>query len=469
MDNKDIPPPVRLPIQFQLLYNWEASAVHDAVRNLKTPMYPAFKCELHGVPIYCLIDHSLEQHYISAAQLWKACGLTVTEGLFLFELKISDYQVDFLLPYFPFCDVWVSVPHAKRMASILGVESELGALWQLDGVFSSDNDARNELVHNWRIESIPNTVYSTRALLETPFDQLELLSGNRKIRTQVSRSRQTGMVCRDRLETGLLRWAIWAYEEFLRQRDKQAVSAAEEDHDLSDGQDRDNVANAVWDVMQGLLCDLQTVERQSAERNLKSFRVLSDSMMVGNMPLKREYLQQGRLLQNVYISVMVEKLFNAIQMIPHPTIEPADEQGNYYNRNIRTGPSEAVAAASEEKAKERDDKTADVNATRPPESTRHVSNTSLATSPTDMSNMAVDTNIMLHDRMDFLEQEMYRLRRKGKKKSDNAMQQIMELEVRLATLESWKTRTETSRRSERVWVLMFTISVLIVFWMFGPR
>ncbi|KAG0168684.1 hypothetical protein DFQ30_004437 [Apophysomyces sp. BC1015] len=416
------PSPTPLPLQFQLLYNWEASAKNDALLKNKTRMYPAFKAELNHVPIYRLIDYEFENHYISAGQLWRASGLTVTEGLFLFKLMHSDYEVDFLVPGFPFCDIWVDVAKAKTMARTLGVDVELQQLLADMPVFSSDNPARCEIVHNWKVDSIPNALYSTRALLESEFNTVDPLNGNQKIRTQISRSKQSGLVMKDRLETGLMRWQIWAYERFLDNgnNENESVNHVEEH-------------NAMWDVLQGLLCDLQTIVRQGAE--LRECRVLSDNMMVGNMALKREFLGQSRSLQNVYIAVMAEKIYNEIELV--------------VSRKAVTDPvmdKDSEPAVVETIVRE----------THPASSTM--------SSKTDMNGVGGDSQMMLHDRMDALEQELYRIKRKMRKKSDSMYLKQQELLHQITALEAWKTRNEKSRKSERVWMLVLMISIFFGIW-----
>ncbi|CAO3640738.1 unnamed protein product [Cunninghamella blakesleeana] len=98
----------------------------DLLLQNKIQMYAAFQVNLNNTSIYRLIDHSLTEHqhcehWVSAGQLWKACGLTITEGLFLFQLSSSDYQLDFLHQHFPYHDIWVSVTSARSMATTLGV------------------------------------------------------------------------------------------------------------------------------------------------------------------------------------------------------------------------------------------------------------------------------------------------------------------------------------------------------------
>ena len=488
-----LPPP--LPIQFQLLYNWEASADHDTLfTKNKNRMFPTFQCEWHGTPIYRLIDYDLDHPVISAGQLWKACGVTLTEGLFLFKLNNNNddacsqdhhYQIDFLLPQFPFCDVWVSLPKARHMASALGVEHELQYLLtpQLDGFFSSDNLVRNELVHNWKIESIPNIMYSTSALLETytiPGNGLEILSGSRKIRTQISRiQRQPGMICKDRLENGLVRWAIYAYETFQQQQqhkldeEKNGFLLDHEDgHGMMNDDYKNNkspVSNAMWDVMQGLLYDLQTLALGGTTQRQQS-RVLSDSMVVGNMPFKREYLSQGILIQNVYMASMVEKLHYEIQAL------------GLLSSSLRQQKKE------KEKQRQQEQHTSKITYTTT--MTNNNNNNTISTSTSDYHNMnspvpptppvttsaqaptttattIVDPQMMLHDRMDSLEQEIYRMKRKYKRRTDDMQTEFQELQQQILALEAWKIRNERSRKSERIWILMISLTLFIGIWAVG--
>lgn len=439
-----------LPIQFQLLYNYDISTEYDSLRKRKTHMHPALACELNGVRIYRLIDYNLEQHYVSAGQLWRACGLTVTEGLFLFDLRVSDYEVDFLIPHFPFCDVWVTVTKARHMASILNVETELELLCLVDHdpIFSSDNITRGELVHNWKVEAIPNALYSTRALLETPVNRpIECLTGQRKIRTQISRNRQPGMVCKDRLETGLVRLAIAAYEAF--------ISSSYQHHEESSSHSitEDGIttqADALWDVFQGLLFDFQNLTLQKQQDG----RVFQDSMMIGNMPLRREYLRQGNALQRVYVAGMTEKLFAELQRRPSPSPPPPPPQ---QSQPLQPPTPTAAAAAAHV--------TSPHASTPTPAEEKHYQQH--PTTTTSSNSLLSDPHIMLHDRMDTLEQELYRMKRKAKRRADDLQLEIQELQHQVVTLETWKTRNERSRKSERLWILMAALSVIVTLWIFG--
>lgn len=426
-------------VRFRLLYDWETGAKNDEVRKLKTRIYPAFESELNGVSIFRLVDHELEHHYISAGQLWRACGLTLTEGLFLFELKASEYQVDFLQPCFPWCDVWVRLDTASHMVSLLGVETQLDPLLSIpDTIFSSDNCARNELVHNWRAASIPSALYSTRALLDASLDGIELLENTRKIRTQISRMKQPGMSLKDRLETGLVRWQIHAYEDFLEK--KHTVAATDEEP-----REATNYG-AIWDVWQGLLCDLQTV---ASGRDAKENRVMSDTMMVGNMPLKRKFLEQSPLLQQIYMAVMAEKLFLTTQTLSTQTAPTSNEHEPLPSRppsSSRKPPPVASSPLIDESSLSRKD-------------SLHRASVSTG-QPTDLSNQ-VDPNMMLHDRMDLLEQELYRMRRKGKKHAEMNQMSIQDVQLRMLELESRYTRLEMRRRRQQaLWVLVASLAIL---------
>lgn len=424
-NNNDILHNRPIPLQFQLLYNWEIETTQEVILKHKTRMYPTFKVDLNNTPIYRLIHHEFERHFISAGQLFKATGLTLTEGFFLFDLKLVEFEVDFLISQFPYCDVWVSVEQARAIALGLGVEYELGLLLsdEFDGCYSSDNMSRNEIMHNWIIPTIPNLQYSTRALLETTFDTVELLSpSNRKIRTQISRSKQSGMRMKDRTESGLVRWQVWTYEQFLLQQNNDEQT---EFNPMLDG------SGAVWDSLQGILFDMQTLSRGG---QITGSRVLSDNMMVGNMPLKKEYLGHSLFLQQLYIAVMTEKIMNELERVST-------------NRSD-TGNEEPIAIREE----------------------RSPTNSSIlegvtATTTTNTNNpcatTANDKNMLFHDRMDLLEQELYRVKRRTKKRFEEMQLYQDDLTQQISDLSSWKLESDQARRSERVWMLMVFLSVLL--------
>lgn len=431
-----------IALQFQLLFNGNVETIQEANYKHKTRMYPTFKVDLNSTPIYRLIHHEFERHFVSAGQLFKACGLTLTEGFFLFELKLTEFEVDFLISQFPYCDIWVSVEQGRAMALGLGVEYELGLLLseELDECYSSDNMSRNEIMHNWIVPSIPNLQYSTRALLETSFDTVELLEPpNRKIRTQISRSnKQMGMVMKDRAESGLVRWQVWAYEQFLQQQHPNEG----EDTSLPPILDR---SGAVWDTLQGLLSDLQTLSRRG---HVASGRVLSDNMMVGNMPLKKEYLGHSLLLQQLYIAVMVEKIMNelnrvsstlnmvnAVNAVDAEITTNTKEQTVIVNKNNITSPSPSSLVDG------------DIGATT-------------STSTTTQNNNRTDSNMLFHDRMDLLEQELYRVKRRSKKKFEEYQLYQDDLTQQINELNSWKSQSDRVRKSERVWMLMLMFCVI---------
>lgn len=423
-----------LALQFQLLFNVEVET-SETVYKRKAQMYATFKSELNKTPIYRLIHYQFDRHFVSAGQLFKSCGLTITEGFFLFELKTSEFEVDFLIPQFPYCDIWVNVERARAMAIALGVEHKLRLLLgqELDDCYSSDNMGRNEIMHNWIVPSIPNLQYSTRALLETWFREIELLEPpNRKIRTQISRAQK--QVMKDRTETGLVRWQVWAYEQFLQQQQQHQQKG----QDVPITLDR---SGAVWDTLQGLLSDLQTINRggqivhashnnsgNSSSGNSSSNRVLSDNMMVGNMPLKKEYLGHSLALQQLYIAVMMEKIMNEFHRVNTATKE---EELNVHNN---------------------DDDIIVVD--------NNVSSGTSTSTATQNNQPCIDTNMLFHDRMDLLEQELYKVKRRAKKKVEEIQSYQDELTQQLNELNSWKSQSDRIRKSERVWMLMFMVCVV---------
>ncbi|KAI8647655.1 hypothetical protein BD408DRAFT_408280 [Parasitella parasitica] len=412
-----------LPVQFQLLFNWEIENTPDALLKHRTKMYPAFKVELNNTPIYRLIHYEFERHYISVGQLFRAKGITLTEGLFLFDLKMTDFEVDFLIAQFPYCDIWVNVDKARDMALAFGVEHELGLLLstELDACFSSDNTSRDEMMHNWIIPTVPHLLYSTRALLEATFEAIEI--SNRKIRTQISRSKQRGMVMKDRTESGLVRWQVWAYEQFLQQ---STVHDAVLDR-----------SGSMWDALQGILCDLQTLTpRGGQSAAITPARVLSDNMMLGNMPLKKEYLAQSLLLQQLYTAVMAEKIMNEIGHL------------GAYQRD-------AAARLSSTREEEEEKKPS----LSPQQQDEHgVTNTISTTAKAAANRNGTNNNMLLHDRMDLMEQELYRVKRKGEKSTEMVEQVLLQMDE----LRQWKVDSDRKRRSERVWIFSVCIVVYLL-------
>ncbi|CAO3633819.1 unnamed protein product [Mucor fragilis] len=435
--------PHALPLQFQLLFNWEIESTPDALLKHRTRMYPTFKVDLNKTPIYRLIHHEFERHYISAGQLFKANGITLTEGLFLFDLKMTDFEVDFLIAQFPYCDIWVSVDQARHMALALGIEHELGLLLgeEIDACFSSDNISRNEMMHNWIVPTIPHLQYSTRALIETTFEAVDMLEpSNRKIRTQISRSKQKGMMMKDRTESGLVRWQVWAYEQFLQQ------NAVQDQQPVLPILDR---SGSVWDALQGILSDLQNLTREASHSAVTTnARVLSDNMMVGNMPLKKEYLNQSLLLQQLYTAVMAEKIMNEIEHLT--ATRHAD---GHHNEQLNTTRQETSNASSQqqEEAKE-----------------NGVTNTvsTATTTATSTANRNGTNNMLFHDRMDLIEQELYRVKRKSKKRMEEMELSQQEFISQLNDFKQWKMESERKRKSERVWIFSICIVIYLVIYTF---
>ncbi|CAO3675491.1 unnamed protein product [Umbelopsis ramanniana] len=307
-------------LRFELLFDW-TSKDEDLFSFQQAAMYPTFACTFNDHTIYRIIDHQLvHAHRVSIAQLWRACGLTVTEGLFLFDLRRTDYETDFAVPFFPFRDVWVTVPVARMIAQKLAVEDKLTHFLDpaLDKGFSHYSLERGDLIHNWKVDSIPDAVYSTRAIIDAPFYRANLLPNNRKVRTQIARTAQPGVVMRDRMEDGLILWQVTAYEEFVKSQEKQnAKDTLQENTD-----DQVTLYEATWDAFQGILCDVKNIDRPDVD--LRQARVLSDSIMLGNMPLRREYLAQSSSLLQVYTSTIAAKIAQELahknlQTSPPPT------------------------------------------------------------------------------------------------------------------------------------------------------
>jgi hypothetical protein len=291
-------------LRFELLFDW-TSKDEDLFSFQQAAMYPTFACTFNDHTIYRIIDHQLvHAHRISIAQLWRACGLTITEGLFLFDLRRTDYEIDFAVSLFPFRDVWVTVPVARMIAQKLAVEDKLTYILDpaLDRVFSHYSLERGDLIHNWKVDSIPDAVYSTRAIIDAPFHRVSLLPNSRKVRTQIARGNQRGVVMRDRMEDGLVLWQVAAYEDFVRNQEKQNVKDSPQENTEEQGA----IYEATWDTFQGILCDVKNIDRPDID--LRQARVLSDSIMLGNMPLRREYLAQSSSLLQVYTSTIVAKI-----------------------------------------------------------------------------------------------------------------------------------------------------------------
>jgi hypothetical protein len=238
---------------------------------------------------------------------------------------------------------------------------------------------------------------------------------------------------KDRTEAGIVRWQVWAYEQFLQHQGEET-----QDLPLLDR------SGAIWDVMQGTLCDLQTLNRTGQATT--GSRVLSDNMLVGNMPLKKEYLGQSLFLQQLYIGVMSEKIINEIE---HLSLLDKHNNSSSNNKNdmINSNPT-------------------NVEEISPPDvvpTDNNKNNTITVTTPSSSSlieAVQADTNMLFHDRLDLLEQELYRIKKKSKKRIDEMELQQEELIQQITLLNNWKSRFEKSRKSERVWMFLVMVSVL---------
>ncbi|KAI8074730.1 hypothetical protein BC940DRAFT_288942 [Gongronella butleri] len=604
-----------LPVQFRLLYNWSPSSSQGQVLlQQQQAMYPALQVVLNSVPIFRLIDRELyeefeaHEHWVSASQLWKACGLTLMEGLVLFQLQHHEFHVDFLRPItFPFQDIWVPVSRARQMASTLGVLDQLQWFFDqevLPHVFSFDRIHRQEIVHNWRVVAIPLTGYSTRALLDYTLiypNTLELLhdqhdtspspvatssskrqqakqakpimyshasqssssvitsvsasSGKRRYwRTQMTRQMyQKGMVRKDRLETGLVRWQAWAYEQFLLSQ-AEATLDGDDDNEKDDDSEANTAAmaadgfftddvssrhqkqrqrrsmgsgamqldgfpvKAVWDALQGMCCDLQTLQRRieglaqppaesapasvdhqthqhvQQQHQLGASRVFSDSIVIGNMPLKPSFLRQSPALQHLYLSLMMEKLHELMEQLDQkcPTA-PLPSQSPWLPNTTPTAPidpsSELSTSTSSSSLLRRPRRlsatsrrpggpTAISTATTIPVSTQSPRGSQeIHTSPMDRharqhypqpqasaAATAADAQILLHDRMDALEQDLYRVKKKSRKKADDMELQYTELQHQVMALDLWKRTAQNRRKKERAWMLLIVFLLICVIW-----
>jgi hypothetical protein len=232
--------------------------------------------------------------------------LTITEGLFLFDLRSGEYETDFERPKFPFRDVWVGIPLARQIAEKLAIEDKLAYILDppLDTVFSHYSFERGGLIHNWKVDTISDADYSTRALINTPFTSPTILQNGRKVRTQIARCAQPGVVMKDRMEDGLILWQVSAYENFLRDQATSNLKKGQPEEEQIDVDKQ--ISEASWDVFEGLLCDVKNFKRPDVD--IRQARVLSDSIMLGNMPLRREYLGNSPALWLVYAATAAAKI-----------------------------------------------------------------------------------------------------------------------------------------------------------------
>ncbi|KAI8346188.1 hypothetical protein BD560DRAFT_338753 [Blakeslea trispora] len=140
------------------------------------------------------------------------------------------------------------------------------------------------------------------------------------------------------------------------------------------------------------------------------------------MPLKKEYLGHSLPLQQLYIAVMAEKVVNELTLV-HAKSHLTDQQ-----------PRPPSSLSDAEKV------------------TRLSTETSTTTSHQD--------NMLFHDRMDLLEQELYRVKKRSKKKLEDIQSYQDELAQQLNEIIRWKLQSDRTRKSERVWMLMLMFSVI---------
>ncbi|KAI8061523.1 uncharacterized protein B0P05DRAFT_477575 [Gilbertella persicaria] len=153
------------------------------------------------------------------------------------------------------------------------------------------------------------------------------------------------------------------------------------------------------------------------------------------MPLKKEYLGHSLLLQQLYIAVMAEKISNELSRVSYQSystplpVEPKEKE-----EELKSCSSASIAEGER----------------------LNVQSATTTISTTTHSN----TNMLFHDRMDLLEQELYRVKKKSKKRLEDIQLYQDELAQQVNELTSWKLQSEQSRRSERVWMLMVMVSVI---------
>ncbi|KAI9245469.1 hypothetical protein EDC94DRAFT_637836 [Helicostylum pulchrum] len=146
------------------------------------------------------------------------------------------------------------------------------------------------------------------------------------------------------------------------------------------------------------------------------------------MPLKKEYLGHSLALQQLYIAVMMEKIMNEFHRVNTTTTKEEelivhnDIVVDNNNNNVSSGTSTSAA--------------------------------------TQNNQQCTDTNMLFHDRMDLLEQELYKVKRRAKRKLEEIQSYQDELTQQLNELNSWKSQSDRIRKSERVWMLMFMVCVV---------
>ncbi|KAI9316525.1 hypothetical protein BX666DRAFT_1859049 [Dichotomocladium elegans] len=162
------------------------------------------------------------------------------------------------------------------------------------------------------------------------------------------------------------------------------------------------------------------------------------------MPLKRKYLAQSRTIQNVFVAGMLEKMVNEIGFT-----QQQQQETQPLATLIAPNPSASCLPGG----------TSPVSR-RPPCQQQVPITASVSTSHHSFS----DSNIMIHDRMDMLEQEIHKMKRKAKRRAEDLQLETQQLEQKIVALETWKVRNERSRKSERLWILMGCVTVLVVLW-----
>ncbi|KAI7856280.1 hypothetical protein BDC45DRAFT_437707 [Circinella umbellata] len=191
------------------------------------------------------------------------------------------------------------------------------------------------------------------------------------------------------------------------------------------------------------------------------------------MPFKREYLSQGILIQNVYMASMVEKLHYEIQALGLLSTSLRQQQKKEKKLQGQQGTSKMTHTTGI--TNNNNDNTISTSTSDypnhspiPPTTTTTATTGITQQAPTTTGTTTiVDPQMMLHDRMDSLEQEIYRMKRKYKRRTDDMQTEFQELQQQILALEAWKIRNERSRKSERIWILMISLTLFIGIWGVG--
>ncbi|KAI8064138.1 hypothetical protein BDF21DRAFT_346842 [Thamnidium elegans] len=158
------------------------------------------------------------------------------------------------------------------------------------------------------------------------------------------------------------------------------------------------------------------------------------------MPLKKEYLGHSLALQQLYIAVMMEKIMNEFHRVNITTKEEEElivhNNSNNNNNNTVEKNNNSIVVDNNE------------------------SSGTSTTTTTQNNQQCTDTNMLFHDRMDLLEQELYKVKRRAKRKLEEIQSYQDELTQQLNELNSWKSQSDRIRKSERVWMLMFMVCVV---------